>query len=278
MRGESDSASGHGGDEGHELTLDGDRRSFLKKAGIGVAAAWVAPTVLSTAAHAQGSGGPLAAPTFRDGFGGSSAATTLVLTRPDNTVDDDLMIVVLTVDTAVTVATPTDWTLLSGPNNTTGGTNSRSYLFAYTGASASSVGTTFTRSATTGLFRGAIATYAPGTSGSGVAVDASATPTANANTATPTFPAVTFTAANSGINRTVVYLGSSSNRGSRIWAPTNPGSGVAVQSVAPDSDVTITHDLDVDTSPVAATGNLPNSGGASLAASSIAYTVALVTT
>jgi hypothetical protein len=277
MRGESDSASGHGGDEGHELTLDGDRRSFLKKAGIGVAAAWVAPTVLSTAAHAQGSG-VFDAPTFRDGNSGSSTTTSLALGLPTGTDDGDVMLAVVTVDTTVTVTTPTDWDLLSGPNNTTGGTNSRSYLFAYTGALAGLAVPTFTRSATTGLFRGAVATYAPATGGAGVAVDASASPTANANTATPTFPAVTFTAANTGINRTVVYLGASSNRGSRIWAPTNPGSGVAVQSVAPDSDVTITHDLDVDASPSAATGNLPNSGGNSLAASSVTYTVALVTT
>lgn len=45
-----------GSDDHRALT---ERRGFLKRAAIGAAAAWVAPTVLSQAAHAQGSGAPL---------------------------------------------------------------------------------------------------------------------------------------------------------------------------------------------------------------------------
>lgn len=41
---------------GECIESDGGRREFLKKAAVGAAAAWVAPTVLSGAAAAQGSG------------------------------------------------------------------------------------------------------------------------------------------------------------------------------------------------------------------------------
>jgi hypothetical protein len=257
----------------HDHDPDG-RRSFLKKAGIGVAAAWVAPTVLSTAAHAQGSGAmgaPLirGAATSADVPGGTA---TVDPGRPAGTADGDLMLAVVTCANNRTVSTPTGWTLLSGPNSTGGGTQIRSYNFAYTGPSAASAVTEFTRSPATqgGAFRAAIITFQPGSGGTGVAIDVTATPLTDAGNTTRPFPAVTFTAANFGLNRTVVYGGAAG--GSATWTTPNPGASVGVQSVGNTRAITISYTTDVDTSPGTANGTTSSSVG------STTYTSALVTT
>lgn len=52
---ERDSVGVDGADDGTERSTGIDRRRFVQRAGLGVAAAWAAPVVLSGGAHAQGS-------------------------------------------------------------------------------------------------------------------------------------------------------------------------------------------------------------------------------
>lgn len=267
-------------DEANDVERAGDgaghgRRAFLRKVGVGAAVAWTAPVVLSNPASA-GPGSVLGAPTLVGGNGGTVPGGTadLALTLPTGTANGDLLLVVVSVATSSTVATPLGWSLLSGPNDTAGflGGNSRSYVFAYEGATASVASTTFTRTGTGGNFRGAIAAYGPGGGGAGVAIDAVATPNNNGYDNTPPFPGITI----GGVDRTVVYLGNSGTAGTRTWSTPNPGGDVAVQTVAADNDVTITSNTDVDVSPGGVDGTLSGGSFSGIATTST-YAVALVT-
>src|SRR5690606_32175701 len=99
------------------------RRTFLKKAGIGAAAAWTAPTLLSTAAHAQGSGLPnigfVAAGTEGAGTGNSVNAG-----MPAGVQAGNLLVAAISANGVSTITAPTGWTEIQTGNVSYGFLNS----------------------------------------------------------------------------------------------------------------------------------------------------------
>jgi hypothetical protein len=196
--------------EGIGDATENDRRDFLKKAGIGAAAAWTAPMVISQAAHAQGTG-PVAIQ-FVDSSTASNTGASLTVSAPPGIAAGDQLLAV--VATNFGTATPLGqdpagtWTQLNttGTNSTTGNAtnqanNVRTFLLARVAAVGDST-FTFTRTGGANTFRAAIlafrnvASVGPNTAAnSGVAT--------GGGTTSHTFPSVT----TDGADQWVVRLG-----------------------------------------------------------------------
>jgi hypothetical protein len=185
-----------------------DRRNFLKKAGIGAAAAWTAPILLSTsAAHAQGTVPAIEfvdAATASVSGGGTiqGPSPTLVVNNPPGVQNGDLLLAIVTSNPNSTL-TAAGWTQLATVDSTALTNNVRTFLLHRTATGGG--GTfSFTRAfsgfvADGGVFRGAIVAYRNVAS-----LGPNATGVSTSLTATHTFPSVTTTGAN---DQWIVRLG-----------------------------------------------------------------------
>jgi hypothetical protein len=186
----------------------GDRRSFLKKAGIGAAAAWSAPLLLSTqAAQAQGT---LAGITFVN-------VTSDVVAQGTNTVavnnpgqSGNLLLAFVSVNPSATVTTPAGWTVVD--TQATGNNDVRS--FVYQRVADGSLSYSFSRVTSggqpAGVMRATIVAYA------GVASVGPAAGAVEANPlSTHTFPSVTTTGPS---NQWIVRLGSLGDSTTSDWS------------------------------------------------------------
>ena len=208
-------------DDGRER---GSRRAFLTKVGVGAAAAWTAPVLMSSPVSA-GPGTPGPAPVFRPNSVATEfnagAANTLSVPRPQAIANGDLVLAIVAAGAGRSIATPAGWELVTafqqaGTSDFFGGDGVRAYVFSHVAAPGDSP-YSFTKSgdAGGGAMTLAIAAY----TGTGtVRVDVAAgQPQTSATGTTKQFPAVT----PSGPDRTIVRLGAAGNFidvfGSQNW-------------------------------------------------------------
>jgi hypothetical protein len=198
------------------------RRSFLTKLGVGAAAAWTAPVLLSSTASAgTGPGTPGPAPDFVVQTSASNLNDSQTFARAGSIQNGDLLlaIVAIGIQGNPTITAPADWTLVSGPisagNQGIGGalgTQIRAAVYSHVAATGEAP-YTFSRSTgdDTAMTVGLVAYSGAGT----LRIDDS-NGAADAGGTAKTFPAVTPT----GSNRTIVRLGAGSNwpsPGSQAW-------------------------------------------------------------
>lgn len=207
-----------------DASLDGasdGRRDFLKKAGIGVAAAWAAPVILSSPAHAQGSP-PLPLPIEFVAAGAevssSTGTVTLNVPVPAGRLAGDLLVAMVATNNASTI-TPagTGWTRVVN-NNTGGLTNVRGEIWTRTATGSEGATIGFARAPgiaiTPGVFRVAMVAYR------NVASVGAVTSGTGGGTS-QVFPAATTTTANSWVVR-----GGTSVGGATDWStPVSPDVG-----------------------------------------------------
>jgi hypothetical protein len=170
------------------------RRDFLKKAGIGAAAAWTAPIILSTeAAHAQGT--TLMVTFVKEESGEAAGTADLVINNPATASGDRLLAFIATDSATVPPLTADGWNQLASQDTTGSPNDVRSFLYERT-ATGPGGQFTFGRGTGTGTFRGVIVAY------HGVAAigDQSGTPDTT-DVPTHTFANVTTTADNNMIVR-----------------------------------------------------------------------------
>lgn len=200
-------------DEHEQAQVGHDRRAFLTKLGIGAAAAWTTPVLLSNPA-AAGPGTPGPAPGFVPGSTATSnnagAVNSIGVSRPGAIQNGDLVLAIVAVGVGWTVATPAGWTPIASPQQAgtgdfLGGDGVRAYVFSHVATGGDSP-YAFTKNATGGgAMTLAIAAYrADGV----VKVDVAAgQPQTSATGTTKQFPAVSPV----DPNRTVVRLGAGGN-------------------------------------------------------------------
>jgi hypothetical protein len=185
-----------------------DRRSFLKKAGIGAAAAWTAPIVLSTqAAQAQGT---VAGIEFVDENTSSvpQGTNTVSVTNPG--ASGDRLLAMVSVNPSATVNLPSGWTQLD--MQTTGNNDVRNFIL--TRVADGSTSYSFTRVTSGGQPAGEMRATIVAYSGVGSVGPVLGQPEANP-LSTHTFPSVTTTGAN---NQMIVRLGSLGDSTSSDWS------------------------------------------------------------
>lgn len=198
----------HGPDHGGSARPD--RRAFLTKLGVGAAAAWTAPVLLSNPAPA-GPGTPGTAPFFVPG----SVATndnagednTISVGRPAAIQNGDLVLAIVAAGANRTIITPAGWTPIASPQTSGtsdffGGDGVRAYVF-WRYATAGVTSYSFTKNTFGG---GAMTLAVVAYRGDGTVRVDEANGQAQSTGNTKQFPAVT-----AAPNRTVVRLGAGSN-------------------------------------------------------------------
>jgi hypothetical protein len=206
------------GGEGIQETEGNARRDFLKKAGIAGAVAWTAPTLLSTAAHAQGTSNPNiifvgagAEVNTTRAFALTAANQTLQVPVPAGRQAGDLLMVVITTNGSSTVAAVPGWTEISAGSVTSGATTTQSLVRVATATGSEPATIAFTRNvqafSTGGIYRIVMVAYRNVAS---LGADAVTNQTAQT---THTFPSVNTTIPNS----VVVRFGTSQG-GAATWS------------------------------------------------------------
>lgn len=277
-----------GSSEHDRDAVEGGRRRFLTRAGVGLGVAWVAPTVLSAPAQAQTStAGPTTTTTTTPVppipgppvFGGSSAATvddenqdpTRITLELDADVGD-LVLAIVSLPVGQTLTVLDGFTILDTNDvSVPGGSNARVILLrrSVTGPLTS---VSFVRNSPFSLFKAALAVYSPATGGSTVEFDTFAAGVDATDVVSHAWPAVVPGAVSP--QRTIVRLGGQRSNAAgnpTSWdGVTNPATNVRVQDI-PDFGGSRTLHIGDDLNAGATTGS------SSAARASVQYTVAVYT-
>jgi hypothetical protein len=208
------------------------RRQLIGKLAVGGALVWTTPSLLSTAAGAQGSGlvGFVAVSNAEvPNPPNNSSSQNMVVNTPSGVATGNLMLAVVAIDHLDTMATPGGWTLVSGPNDVTGGgRNVRSYLFRRTVTATEPTTHTFVITVTGnnhGVGRVAVAAYSAPTPPSVNAMQRNLNSTPSFMPAWPSVAAAPMSL--------VVRLGAASQTtGGNVlaWTSPNPAGSVRLQN------------------------------------------------